>query len=311
MENQKSKVQSVRVFDEEIETFRELAKKLDVPQAELMRQWRTSYERLQLEEQTSQGENLKTLRNYTDKIINLFTVVTESTEETVRNEQELAVQSEKKYEQQLVKTDNIKKESSERIAELEKEKKRLASDLEKYQGFEEAVEGRISDKDEIIASKVSTIISLNDKVRKLEEENEQIKDFEKKELLWENQIEELEDKIKQQELEHKESLLVLREELQEKHTRKIQEIYDVESEKREKIRDGVENRLRQEHQVDIERIRREHQEEVQRIRDEQKEETERIRKEFERQIEGIQKSHANEISSLDKQQKGINKNQDK
>jgi len=71
-EKKRTKQTTVRYYEEDLDKISELAGELNLQTADVVTEWRKAYERLHLENTNSQGENLKTLRNYSDKIINLF-----------------------------------------------------------------------------------------------------------------------------------------------------------------------------------------------------------------------------------------------
>jgi prophage DNA circulation protein len=285
-QDKKTRGTSIRLYEDTIQKISEVTRDLGVSQADLMEEWRKSYERLRLEENNSQGENLKSLRNYTDKIINLFTSMSETTQESVLNEQGKAIQSEKRYEDQVIKTDKLKNDYETKLKDQEKELKRLSKELEKYAALEESTEGRIQDKEEIIRSKDKDILSLTKEITDSKEEIKNLQEFKKREILLKNDIENLNDALKQKDLDTQRKLLDLRQELQDSFGEKIQSIYDAEAEKREKARNELENRIRAEHKAEIERIREEQQNEINRIRDEHQEEIQRIRTELTKPTKG-------------------------
>lgn len=295
-EEKKTKQTTVRYYEEDLDKITVLAKELNVSTAEIVQEWRKSYERLRLEETNSQGENLKTLRSYTDKIINLFTSMAESTQENVLNEQNKAIEAERRYEDQILKTNTLKEALEGTIKEQKKEIEKLSKELEKYHTFEETVEGRIKDKDQIIQSKNENIVALTEELKELREANKAVKEFKSKEILLKNEIEKSKDNLKQKDLDTQMKLLSLREELQDKYESRIEKIYDVENEKREKARQDLENRLREDHRKEIEHIRERNQEEIQRVRGEYEKTIEDIESKYSNQITGFQRKLENSTS---------------
>lgn len=307
-EEKKVKQTTVRYFEDDLSTIADLAKQLDVSQAELISIWRKSYERLKLEENSSQGENLKTLRAYTDKIVTLFTSMAEATEENVLNEQNKAIDAEKRYEEQIVKTNKVKTESEDKIKEQDKEIKRLQKELDKYKAFEETIEGRISDKDQIIQSKDTNILSLTEELTELRTENKELQKTKEKEADYLEKISALKEALKEKDFDKQQALLDLREELQAKHERRVQDILDKQSDKEDKIRNTMEERtrveiarIREEHSKDITRIREEHAKEADKLQKEHEKETARIHKESSAALDRMRQEHANEIKALNKE----------
>ena len=227
------KGRSLRIFDEDYKLFKELSKESGLTQADLMNEFRKSYERLKLENQSSYGQSLEDLRSYSDKIINLFTTLVNSTEDKISNEQTKAIEAEKKYEKQIVKVDEIKSEYVAKNKLLEKQVKELTAKLGEYSTLEEMIDSRIQDKDQIIESKDKEIATLTEKVERLRNAEDDFKKSREINTELKEQLVATEEKLKlmQQQLidnEHaaKVALLNQKEELQSHYNKELQAMHD-------------------------------------------------------------------------------------
>lgn len=275
-DDKKTKQTSVRYFENDLEKITSLANELDVSTAEVVNEWRKAYERLRLEETSNQGQNLKTLRDYLNNVELLFQTTINTSDLNVKNEQERAIESEKRFSDQVLKTNTIKDTLETTIREQKKELDKLSKELEKYQAFEENVEGRIKDKEQIIQSKNDNIIALTEEIKELKEANKSVKELEEQSNSLRAQINELKEdaknksfefqaQLQQKDVERQRQLILLREELQDKFETRIGKIYDAENEKREKVREDLEARLREDYRKEIERIREEHRKEIEKL----------------------------------------------
>jgi len=170
------KGRSFRITDEDYTYFQKMSKETGLTQAELWGEFTKSHQRLQLEKDSSFGQSLEDLRSYSDKIIDLFTTLVNSTEDRIANEQTKAIEAEKKYERQIVKADETKTEYVAKSKSLETQVKELTAKLEEYSNLEEMIDSRIEDKNQIIESKDKEIAVLTEKVESLRNAE---KDFKK------------------------------------------------------------------------------------------------------------------------------------
>jgi chromosome segregation ATPase len=170
------KGRSIRITDEDYAYFQRVSKETGVSQADLMSEFTKSHQRLQLESESVFGQSLEDLRSYSDKIIDLFTTLVNSTEDRIVNEQTKAIEAEKKYERQIVKADETKTEYVAKSKLLETQVKELTAKLEEYSNLEEMIDSRIEDKNKIIESKDKEIAVLTEKVESLRNAE---KDFKK------------------------------------------------------------------------------------------------------------------------------------
>lgn len=297
MSNQEDKVKqkSVRFFEGDLTEIADLASELGIAQSELVRDWRKSYERLRQENSDSQGENIKTARAYADKIVDLITTMSSSTEETVKSEQERAIDFERKYKEQLAEVKEQKKVSQLAIKESAEEAKRLTREVEKIAKIEEKLEDRISDKDQIIESNKESIVSLTEELRGLKDVKESLKKFEEKESAWQKKKSDLQEEIKQKEHEKRTEIFDIREELQEEHVKKVASIIYSQAKEIDKAKEELENRLRNTQDQEIARIREENLNELKRIRDENDNEIERIRQEYNLQLKNKEEQYELQI----------------
>ncbi|MFK3961918.1 hypothetical protein [Pseudalkalibacillus hwajinpoensis] len=228
------------------------------------------FQRYGFEQSSSESQNFKKIQGYFDSISSVFQTIVDGADSRVESSVKEVFEYQQKYEVQVQKYQNLKDETDQKIKEQQTELKRLNRELETYVEWERTVEDQISDKAKIIESKDAIIVSMTEKQEKLEEENNKLDEFKAKILELEVQLEDSVQQLRDKEYEKKDALHDLRSELQKDHQEKIEKIYDAETEKKEKIRQDLENRLREEHLKDVERIRSEHQEELERVRSEYK-----------------------------------------
>ena len=246
--------------------IKEIMDSLKVGKTEAIHHMGRQLRKYNLEQGTSESENFKKIQGYFDKISTVFHTIADGADSRVEDAIKSSIEHQEKYEVQVANYQNLKEETKERVKANENEIKRLSKEVEKYEAYEESVEGRIADKELLIKSKDETIISLSAKINELEVENGKLDEFKKEILLLKHNIDELQDQLKQKEYEKKDEILVIRKELQEKNEERIAKIYDSENDKREKVRQELEKRLHEEHLREVERLRIEHQKEINRIR---------------------------------------------
>ncbi|WP_341285064.1 hypothetical protein [Priestia megaterium] len=174
------KGRSLRIGDDAYEYFQNAAKNKGLTQADLMNELVKSHQRLQLEKESSFRQHLEDLRSYSDKIINLFITLVDSTEDKISNEQNKAIEVEKELEKQIVMTKRAKDDSAAKIKFLENQVAELTSKLKEYTSIDEMIDSRLKDKDELLESKDKEIANLHKELEewKLEGEN-----FEKTRIL--------------------------------------------------------------------------------------------------------------------------------
>ena len=287
MAENKIKQTSVRYFENDLEKISELASKMDVSTAEIVREWRKAYERLKLEETSSHGQNLTALRGYLTNIEQLFQTIVNTSEQNVKGEQDRALESERKLQEQSEKAKLTIKLLDDSNKELQKEVDRLTKELKRYEGFEESVESRIQDKDQLLATKNEHILSLTEEIKELKEKNKTVDELRENTVRLHSQISELNEQIKnnefqfnmelqQKDMDRQHALISLREELQDKYETRISQIYDAENEKRDKARESVEARLREAHAKELADLREAHAKELADIRAAHQAEIERL-----------------------------------
>lgn len=227
------KGRSIRITDADYAYFQRISKETGVSQADLMTEFTKSHQRLQLEGQSAFGQSLEDLRSYSDKIIDLFTTLVNSTEDRIVNEQSKAIEAEKKYERQIVKADETKTEYVAKNKLLETQVKELTAKLEEYSNLEEMIDSRIEDKNKIIESKDKEIATLTEKLERLQDAEKDFKNSRgmneelKKQLdTTEEQLQSAQQKLKDKEHEAREALLNQKETLQNQYNKEIQAMHD-------------------------------------------------------------------------------------
>lgn len=227
------KGRSLRIGDDAYEYFQKVAKDNGLTQADLMSELVKSHQRLELESKSAFGQSLEDLRSYSDKIIDLFTTLVNSTEDRITNEQTKAIEAEKKYERQIIKADEVKTEYVAKNKLLETQVKELTAKLEEYSNLEEMVDSRIEDKNQIIESKDKEIAALTEKVESLRNAEQDFKKSREINEELKKQLVAVEEELKstQQQLIDKEhtardALLNQKEELQNHYNKEIQAMHD-------------------------------------------------------------------------------------
>jgi len=162
------KGRSFRISDEAYESFQKIAKENEFKQADLMDALLNSYQRVQLETESRFGQSLEDLRSYSDKIINLFIALVDSTEDKISNEQNNSIKVERQLEQQVLITKRLKEDYENKVKFLEKQVAEQALKLKEYASIDEMIDSRLKDKDELLESKDKEIAVLTEKVKQLE-----------------------------------------------------------------------------------------------------------------------------------------------
>ncbi|MED4286315.1 hypothetical protein P4679_30745 [Priestia megaterium] len=234
------KGRSLRIFDEDYKLFQELSKESGLTQADLMNEFRKSYERLKLESESSYRQSLEDLRSYSDKIINLFITLVNSTEDKISNEQDKAIEVEKELEKQIVMTKRAKDDSAAKIKFLENQVAELTVKLKEYARIDEMIDLRLKDKDELLESKDKEIANLHEE---LEEWKRAGENFERARVLngevkdkltaTEEELKLTQDQLRTKDFEMQEQLLAL----EKKHNEEIKALY---KERAQEIKDAEE-----------------------------------------------------------------------
>lgn len=303
MSNEKViKQSSVRYYEEDLKKIADLAKELDISTAEVVHEFTRAYDRISLEQTSSQGENLKTLRLYTDKINSLFNTMAQSTDEKVLKEQENALAAEKKFTDQVALTNQFKEETTEKIKEYQKQVKQLEEEVKQHQALEESTEARIKDKDEIIKSKdesiqlkEKTILQLSEELSEVKEASKSLKALEKENKILLTDKDELEIKLKQKDFEIQQAILNTKVELQKEYEKRTQDL-TTQHQEQEKIRISIEKELREE----LGKASENHKEELNSLKAQYKEEIIQLEKQYKSELEQLQAQHKEEVASFEK-----------
>jgi chromosome segregation ATPase len=233
------KGRSFRIGDEAYEYFQKVAKESGLTQADLMNEFVKSYQRLQLEKESSYGQALEDLRSYSDKIINLFTTVVNSTDDRISNEQDKAIELEEKLKRQILMTQRAKDDSAAKVKFLENQVAELTAKLKEYASIDEMIDLRLKDKDELLESKDKEIANLH---KELEEWKHEGENFEKARVLngevkdkltaTEKELKLTQDQLRAKDFEMQQQLLALEkkhnEEIKAMLKERAQEIKDAE-----------------------------------------------------------------------------------
>ncbi|OHY73280.1 hypothetical protein [Priestia aryabhattai] len=299
---ERKKASSARFFEKGWEKMAKDSQELNLSQAEIFDLYQKAFDRIHLEQTSSQGENLKSLHLYTDKITNLFTAMAESTDEKVLKEQEKALAAEKKFTDQVAITNQIKNEAIAKLKEYKETIEDLEEDVQRYKDLESATEARIKDKDDIINSrddsirmKDNTIVQLTEELNEAKKASKSLKTLEGKIESIETEKKNLEGKLKQKDFEIKQAVLNTKVELQEQYQKNTQDLM-LHYQKQEQIRIDNETELRKEYKAEIERASTKHTEELNNLKAQYKD-----------GLEQLQVQHKEEVASLEKKLTDVSK----
>jgi len=237
------KGRSFRISDEAYESFQKIAKENEFKQADLMDVLLNSYQRVQLETESSFGQALADLRSYSDKIANLFIALVDSTEDKISNEKNNSIEVERQLEQQVLITKRMKDDYENKVKFLEKQIAEQAVKLKEYGSIDEMIESRLKDKDNLLESKDKEIANLQEELKEWKRKGE---DFErgkvlnesskKKLIATEEKLKSTQDQLSAKDIEMQAELL----KLEKKHNEEINALY---KERAQEIK-ATEERLR-------------------------------------------------------------------
>lgn len=280
-ENQsKVKQTTVRYFEDDLSFIAQESKELGIPQYEVVKSFRKSYERLKSTTQGSQQGKLKDVINYTDSIVNLFKSLADSCDELVKQEQENALTAEQRYDSQVIKHNEFVNTAEVKEKEYLAKIKTLENEISNFQDTKKSVDALEAAHVKEIAVKDKEIADLNTKL-------EDFATIQADNLTLKSEIARLEEAAAASVINSQKALLDLREKLQNDFAIKLEKVYSTQTEKVETARQDVEKRMRNELKNEVARIRQEHKEELERIRKEQQAEIDRIRQEHQSEVQRL------------------------